>query len=368
MNHESQIGLVEPHAKSTRRDKCFHLVVAQSLLEGCPFLGVRASGVGAYLVPGLDQCSRDVLRRGDRQAVDDPGPRQLTHVLHEPGQTIGWPGQVEHTETQRRPGQRPAQHEHVVTVVAWCDLFGDVLDDSRIGGGRRRQHRDVVGQCRDEITNASVVGSEVVAPVGDAVSLVDDEHSQSPHQIRQLLTGELRIDESFRRYEQNVDLVSVETTGDVSPLRDIGRGDRGGSHTCALRCSHLVAHEGDERGDDEGRSEVGSSLQQSSDEVDRRLSPSGALHHQCTSAVGHQGLDRLPLAGVELGIIATDETAQDCQSAAVQVTVRCFRHWCHGPSPRRSSWLWTPTVSGRGSGTPGEQRNQNGNGSWSMTS
>ena len=97
MNHEPQIGLVEPHAKSTRRDECFHLVVAQSLLEGCSFLGVRASGVGAYLVPGLDQCSCGVLRRGDRQAVDDPGPWQLTQVLHEPGQAVGRPRQVEHS-------------------------------------------------------------------------------------------------------------------------------------------------------------------------------------------------------------------------------------------------------------------------------
>ena len=134
-----------------------------------------------------------------------------------------------------------------------CDLFGDVLDDPRVGGGSRRQHRDAVGQCRDEIPDASVIGSEVVVPVGDAVSLVNDEHPESSYQIRQLLIGELWIDESFRRHQQDVDLVSIEPLDDLGPLGDIGRGDRGGPYPSALRCSHLVAHEGDERGDDEGR-------------------------------------------------------------------------------------------------------------------
>ena len=66
-----------------------------------------------------------------------------------------------------------------MTITSRCDLFGDVLDDPRVGGGSRRQHRDVVGQCRDEITDASSIGSEVVAPVGDAVSLVNDEHPEA---------------------------------------------------------------------------------------------------------------------------------------------------------------------------------------------
>ena len=53
--------------------------------------------------------------------------------------------------------------------------------------------------------------------------------------------------------------------------------------------------------------------------------------------MGDESFDGLPLSGVELGIITTDEPAQDCQSAAVQVAVRCLRRCRHGPSSHPSS-------------------------------
>src|SRR2546423_11460302 len=71
------------------------------------------------------------------------------------------------------------------TLFPYTTLFrsGDVLtelgrhvvDDPVVGRGGRREDGDVRPEHRQEPADPLVVRPEVVAPVGDAVGLVDDE-------------------------------------------------------------------------------------------------------------------------------------------------------------------------------------------------
>ena len=63
------------------------------------------------------------------------------------------------------------------------------------------------GQPGEQVADAAVVGPEVVAPVADAVRLVDDEQAAAPGQVGQLLVAEPGVVEPLGADEQDVDLV-----------------------------------------------------------------------------------------------------------------------------------------------------------------
>ena len=66
--------------------------------------------------------------------------------------------------------ERSALHEEVV-----AELGNDVVDDAIVGGGRRAQHRCVVGKGVEDVNNSAIVRAKIVAPIADAVRFVDHE-------------------------------------------------------------------------------------------------------------------------------------------------------------------------------------------------
>ena len=191
---------------------------------------------------------------------------------------------------------------------------------------------------RDEVAEPPVVGPEVVAPVADAVRLVDHEHADAPHERGQLLLAERRVVEPLGRDEQHVDLVGGRAARSTSP------------HSCAfveliatartpgaLGGGDLVAHEREQRRDEHGRPGAAPAQQQRRDEVHRRLAPAGALHDERAAALVDERLDRLELPVVELGVVAADERAA-------------------GPSERRRTWSPSRGPACQAPGTPGRPR------------
>ena len=67
---------------------------------------------------------------------------------------------------------------------------------------------------------------------------------------------------------------------DRLPLLDVGGVDGDRADAGALGGRDLVAHQGQQRGDDHGRPGALGAQQQRGHEVDRRLAPAGPLHHQ----------------------------------------------------------------------------------------
>ena len=203
--------------------------------------------------------------------------------------------------------------------AADAELLGHVGDDPRVGGGRGGQDGDAVGHRGDEVGEAAVVGPEVVPPVGDAVRLVDHEQAHPLAQHRQLLLAEARIGEPLGRDQQDVDVVGGQPCPHVVPLVRVGRVDGHGPHARALGRGHLVAHERDERRDQERRAGTLLPEQGRRDEVDRGLAPPGALHHQRAPAVVDQRADGLELALVEDGVGQPGEAAQRFQRGGLGV-------------------------------------------------
>ena len=83
-----------------------------------------------------------------------------------------WFCEHDRIEFQGVARERAAQDRGVL-----AELVGDVGDDAVVGGGGRGEDRHVRVEQREDPADPAVVGPEVVAPVGDAVRLVDDEQA-----------------------------------------------------------------------------------------------------------------------------------------------------------------------------------------------
>jgi hypothetical protein len=103
---------------------------------------------------------------------------------------------VQHAQVQALPVQLAAEHQRV--ALAEVELIGDVADHAVVGRGRGGQDRHPGGQGGQQRAEAPVVRPEVVAPVGDAVRLVDHQHPGRRGQFGQHCLPEVGIVEPFR--------------------------------------------------------------------------------------------------------------------------------------------------------------------------
>ena len=144
-----------------------------------------------------------------------------------------------------------------------------------------------------------VVGSEVVAPVRDAVGLVDDEQPDRALDRRAGRAREVLVRQPLGRDQQDVDLVGRGLL-DLGPLVDVAGVDRHGPQPQAIRGLDLVAHQREQRADDERRPVAGVAADAGRDPVDEALAPAGPLHNQ-RRARRRDRLDLLALALAEGG-------------------------------------------------------------------
>ena len=233
---------------------------------------------------------------------------------------LGLGPQPDHPELERLPVEGAAQHEHVgaqpfdtlAPLAAQDKLLPDVVGDPGVGGRGGRQHRDAVGQVAEQGADPPVVGPEVVAPVGDAVRLVDHQQATGRSQPGQHLVAEAGVVEPLGADQQDVDLACVDRGVDRLPVLDVRRVDGDGADAGPLGGGDLVAHQRQQRGDDHGRPRALGAEQQRGHEVDRRLAPARALDDQRAPTIDGQRLDRRPLVLAQPRVVAADEGTQVC--------------------------------------------------------
>ena len=317
MEHEAEVGLVEAHAQRGGGDERLDLVVPQGRLEAHSLGGLGATCVGRDGVPGLAQRHGDVLGGSDRQGIDDARAGQLAQVGDEPGEALLRCGEGQHAETQGRARQGPPEGEDV--SPAGPELLDDVGDDASVGGRGRGEHGGAVGERRQQVADAAVVGPEVVAPVTDAVRLVDDEQSAGRGERRKLLVAEARVVESLGADEEHVHLTARQGAGDGPPLVGVGGVEGHRTDAGALGRGDLVAHEREQRADDDGRTGPLGPPQRRRDEVDGRLAPPGALHDEHPAAPLDELGDRLELPLAEVDVVAAHQPPQRGRRALAQV-------------------------------------------------
>ena len=234
-----------------------------------------------------------------------PRPRLLGQVVGQPGQPLLGGLQPDHPEAQRLAVERAAQHEDVV-----AELLGHVGRHAGVGRGGGGQDGDAVGQVAEQRADPPVVGTEVVAPVGDAVGLVDDQQPAGGRELRQHLVAEPRVVEPLGRHQQHVDLAGADLVVDRLPLLHVGGVDGDGADARPLGRRDLVAHQRQQRRDDDRRTGALLTEQQGGHEVDRGLAPAGALHDQGATLVDRERGDRRPLVVVEDDVVAAHQRPQ----------------------------------------------------------
>jgi len=176
--------------------------------------------------------------------------------------------------------------------IAQPEALDDLLAHRRRGRRGEREH----GRAPERLhrrAEAQVVGPEVVPPLGDAVRLVDDE--QRGLRDRELVEH-VGVGELLGCEEHELQRVLGQLGERRGPLggRDVGVQLRGAAGRPVAQILDLLALQGDQGRDDDGRARD----QQAGDLVDRRLARAGR-HHDQRVAPGQRRLDRLALPGAQ---------------------------------------------------------------------
>jgi hypothetical protein len=286
VDHEGQVGLVEAHPERRGGRHDLDPVGPQGVLDLQALLGLGAAAVGPRADPVGRKPGGDPLGVPDGQAVDDARPGQLRDALGEPSQPIGLAGDRQHRQPQALAVQRPPEQQR-----SGAKLLGDVVHDPLVGGCRAGQHRRGRIQVVQDADQPAIVRAEVMAPVGDAVGLVDHHQPDPLRQIGKDVAAELRVVQPLWGDQQQVDAACGQLRLDRPPLLHVGGVDGGGPDDDPFGFGDLIAHQRQQGRHQEGRARPTVTEQPGGQEVHGGLPPAGSLDHHCPAALDDQGPD-----------------------------------------------------------------------------
>ena len=152
--------------------------------------------------------------------------------------------------------------------------------------------------------------------------LVDDDKPGGGGQRGQDLVAEAWVVEPLRADQQDVDVAAPDVGVDRLPLLDVAGVDRHGTGAGAPGGSDLVAHQRQQRADDDRRARAAGAQERGGDEVDGRLAPAGALDNEGPPAVLDEGADGGPLVPTKARVVP-GERPQVCLGLVLQGHGRC---------------------------------------------
>lgn len=161
------------------------------------------------------------------------------------------------------------------------------------------------------------------------MGLVDHDQPGALGQLGQHVVAEVGVVEPFGADQQHVDQALGHPPVDLLPLLGVGGVDGHGPDAGALGGGDLVAHQRQQRGDDDRGALAELPEQRGGDEVDGRLAPPRALDDQDPAALDHQGLDRRPLVVTQPRVLPRERAEvglgffphhRDCFSHVLLVT------------------------------------------------
>ena len=211
----------------------------------------------------------------------------------EPGQALDLGRHPDVLQCEAAAPQRTALDADV------AELRPDIRDHPVVRGRRGAQDGHGVGHQPQHVHQALVVGPEVVAPVRYAMRLVDHEQADAPRHRHEHVLDETLVGRPLGGNQQDIDAVLVQRAFDFRPRVAIGGIDRASAQAQAFGGIDLVAHQRQQRRDDQGRSASPVPQQARRDEVDEALAPAGSLDDEQAFAPVREGVDRLELSVAE---------------------------------------------------------------------
>ena len=290
VDHEAHVALVDPHAERDRRDDHVALIAGERVLVPRPLLVAEPRVIRQRTDAFAREPGRELLDAFARDAVHDP---RLAAMRADETQQVRTPGAALALLDRRDDEVRPEERSLESLRPAHPELLDDVADHAPRRGRGQGEDGDVA-ELRLQSLKLPVRGPEVVAPLADAVRLVDDQ--QRGMRGRQLVPQP--IAERLRRDVEKLDLFAPQC---VEPRATLLPRDRGVEHGRSKTGSHqrvdLVLHERDQRRDDDHRSR-----EQLRGDLERQALSGAGRHQPDAVAAGKDGVDDLELAGTELRI------------------------------------------------------------------
>ncbi len=250
MPDRAHVGLVDAHAERVRRDDDVDGTGHERVLALRARVGSHPRVVARDAQAASGQQVGGLLGRLAGAAVDDGRPVLLHgHTGDERGPLArdrALAVEAQDVEGEVGPVEAGAHPLGFAQGQAGDDLLGDLRRR-----GRRASHHRRVAELGDHRRQAQVVRAEIVAPLADAVGLVDDEQRERPVPQR---GPERPAREALRRGEDDLGAAVADLAERIAVGRAVAA--RGEHHRRMAEVGEpraLVAHERDERRDDDGQ-------------------------------------------------------------------------------------------------------------------
>ena len=311
VHDEAHVALVDAHAERDGGDDDQDLVAREGVLDAPPLVRRQAGVIGGGVDAVGAELVGDFFRALARQAVDDARLalvdgeelQQLVQRLALLDDGVADVGPVEAGDVDGGVGE-PEPDAHVVARLG-------------VGGGGAGHDGDA-GEQAAQLPELDVLGPEVVAPLADAVRLVDGEQGDAGRAggaARRVGQTAETLEEALGHERlggdvQEVELAGVQGAQHAARLAGLERRVVGGGADAGRpQRVDLVLHQRDERRDDDARARPhhGGKL------VAERLAAAGGHEHERVAA-GHEMVDDLLLVLAVLG--EAEDVAQQVASGA----------------------------------------------------
>ena len=239
MGDPADVGFVDPHAKSHGGHHDQPVFALKPCFGNPPFLRLHPGVIGAGLMPLTPQRMRQRLGLGAGAAIDNPrlpaprlgkGQNLVTRIVFHLKRQMD----VGPVKTAQKGGGR-------ITVEQPVDDFatGFLV---RGGGKGRQRYTQRPADCAD----LQIIGAEIMAPLADAMRLIHrDQRGVDPPQQ----SHGCHRPQPFRRHVQQFQPAVIQRLKDFFGLGvGIARGQRPRLYPGFPQSPHLIAHQGDQRG------------------------------------------------------------------------------------------------------------------------
>ena len=241
MCHPTNIRPVDAHAEGDGGAHHHGIAAGKAAVMGA-LIGAIHAGVEMQRVhPVLAQPFGGRFGFRPAAAIDDASAAPIGDAVDEAAQLGALLLARRRADKNIRPVEAAAKHR----CLLQRELAADVLDRAGIGGGGQRQARDV-GKTLSQHRQRAVFRPEMMAPLADAMRLVDgEERDVAPAQAVQRTIH----CQPFGRDIEQLQAAIAHLPANIAPGLIINIGVQSGRrHALLAQRRHLILHQRDERG------------------------------------------------------------------------------------------------------------------------